>query len=283
MSYPLYIPDSVAPDLALRRTTHLAIGAHADDLEIMAYHGIATCYDREDSWFGGVVVSDGAGSPSEGNYAHLTPSELIALRQTEQLKAAELGHYSFIAQLGFPTPQIKLADPAITQQLRDLLIRSQPEILYLHNPADRHDTHIAVLKRSLEALRSLTSKQQPKKVYGCEVWRDLDWLNDEAKIALDCSAHPELARQLINVFDSQISGGKRYDLAAIGRRHAHATFSHPRQTDQMQAVTWAMDLTPLLDPALSLETLVQSHLDSFRHDVLERLKLFHPSTTTNSA
>lgn len=283
MSYHLQIPDSLPPEQGMKRTTHLAIGAHADDLEIMAYHGIAACYERQDLWFGGVVVSDGAGSQSKGIYSHFKPAELVTLRHAEQLKAAKIGHYSFIAQMGFSTPQIKQANPTIAQQLREILIKSQPEFLYLHNPTDRHDTHIAVLKRCLEALRSLTPEQQPKKIYGCEVWRDLDWLGEESRIALDCSANPELARQLIEVFDSQISGGKHYDLAAIGRRHAHATFSNPRQTDQMQAVTWAMDLTPLLDPSLSLETLVQSHLDSFRHDVLERLKLFHPSTTTNSA
>jgi hypothetical protein len=57
-------------------------------------------------------------------------------------------------------------------------------------------------------------------VLGCEVWRDLDWLLDSDKVALDSSAKPELAAALLKVFDSQISGGKRYDLATLGRRAA---------------------------------------------------------------
>ena len=42
----LYVPDSLGADEALSRTTHLAVGAHQDDLEIFAYHGIAECYQK---------------------------------------------------------------------------------------------------------------------------------------------------------------------------------------------------------------------------------------------
>ena len=37
----LFVPDGLEMPAALSRTTHLAIAAHQDDLEIMAYHGIA--------------------------------------------------------------------------------------------------------------------------------------------------------------------------------------------------------------------------------------------------
>jgi len=271
MAYDLYIPDQLYPERALRRTTHLAIGAHADDLEIMAYHGIAACYDRHDLWFGGIVVTDGAGSSQEGLYAQLSPSELVHLRQQEQRKAAELGRYSFVAQLDFSSAQAKTAATEVTQKIASLLHQTQPETLYLHNPADKHGTHIAVLKCCLAALHSLRPDQQPKNIYGCEVWRDLDWLADESKVALDCSPYPELAKGLIFLFNSQISGGKRYDLATLGRRHANATFSDPRQTDKMQALTWALDLSPLLDPKISVESFMQEHLENFKNTVLKSL------------
>ena len=35
------VPDGVSIDDAFTRTTHLAIGAHPDDLEVMDYHGVA--------------------------------------------------------------------------------------------------------------------------------------------------------------------------------------------------------------------------------------------------
>ena len=40
----LFIPDDSSPEEALRRITHLGIGAHQDDLEFMAFHGILECF-----------------------------------------------------------------------------------------------------------------------------------------------------------------------------------------------------------------------------------------------
>ena len=48
----VFVPDGLAPDAALARTTHLGIGAHQDDLEFMALHGILACFQRSDRWFG---------------------------------------------------------------------------------------------------------------------------------------------------------------------------------------------------------------------------------------
>ena len=58
----IFIPDGLAGDPAIARTTHLGIGAHQDDLEFMAFHGIAACYDSDTEWFGGVTCTNGAGS-----------------------------------------------------------------------------------------------------------------------------------------------------------------------------------------------------------------------------
>jgi hypothetical protein len=112
-------------------------------------------------------------------------------------------------------------------------------------------------------------------VLGCEVWRNLDWLLDADKVVLDDSADPELAARLIGVFQSQIAGGKRYDLAIAGRRLANATFFTSHATDRATALTWAMDLTPLVrDPALDVEAFTLAHLDRLRDDVASRLRRY---------
>ena len=36
----IYVPDGKSVVAALKRVTHLGIGAHQDDLEFMAFHGI---------------------------------------------------------------------------------------------------------------------------------------------------------------------------------------------------------------------------------------------------
>ena len=112
-------------------------------------------------------------------------------------------------------------------------------------------------------------------MYGCEVWRDLDWLLDTDKQVLDASALPALAAELVAVFQSQIAGGKRYDLAAAGRRLANATFHNSHATDQSTALTWAMDLTPLVqDEKLSVEAFTLGYIDRLREDVAARIRKF---------
>ncbi len=268
------IPSGEAdPTNALSRVTHLCIGAHQDDIEIMAHEGIATCLDSPGKAFGGVVVTNGAGSPRSGPYAHLTDEQMQAVRRDEQRKAAALGRYAVQFQLAHPSADVKRpGHPGVVADLRSILHGCDPEVVYLHNPADKHDTHIAVLLRCLEALRSRPAGRPIPRVLGCEVWRDLDWLLDSDKVALDASAHPDLAAALLKVFDSQVTGGKRYDLAALGRRLANATFHTAHATDKARALTWAIDLTPLLrNTSLSLEDHILGAIDRLREDVQSRI------------
>ncbi len=74
------------------------------------------------------------------------------------------------------------------------------------------------------------------------------------------------------MFDSQVSGGKRYDLAAIGRRSAHATFYTSHATDKLAGITWAMDLTPVIrDGGPSVQDHVGSLIARFGADVSKRI------------
>lgn len=259
---------------ALTRTTHLAIAAHQDDIEIMAYHGIAECFGRQDQWFTGVVVTNGAGSPRTGIYGGYTGDQMQRVRLVEQRKAAFIGEYACQAQLGFTTAQVKNPnDTAVVDDLREVLRAAGPRIVYLHNPADKHDTHVAVLVRSIAALRGVEPK--PQKVYGCEVWRDLDWLADPDKQVLPASARSNIAAALVGVFDSQVSGGKRYDLATVGRRLANATYYASHAADAETALNFAMDLTPLVEnPEIAISDYVLGFIDRFRSDVTAKLKAF---------
>jgi hypothetical protein len=144
--------------------------------------------------------------------------------------------------------------------------------VYTHNLADKHDTHVAVALRAIEALRNLDPTERPEKVFGCEVWRGLDWLVDTDKIIHDCSQHKNLQRALLGIFDSQISGGKNYDLAAMARQQANATYFESHKTDQSSAITYALDLTPLVtDPNADISAYMQSYVDHFAKDIADRI------------
>jgi len=269
----LFVPDGSAPEAALARTTHLCLSAHQDDIEIMAYHGVAECFGRKDRGFTGVVVTNGAGSPRSGIYGQYTDEEMQKVRLLEQRKAAYVGEYAAQIQLGFTSSQVKNPrETAVVDDLAAILRATKPKVVYLHNLADKHDTHIGVSMRAIAALRAVRSETRPEKVYGCEVWRDLDWLPDDEKQALPVSERANIAAALVGVFDSQVTGGKRYDLATAGRRLAHATYFASHGTDQESALNFAMDLTPLVDdPGLSIGDYVLGFIDRFRADVAKRI------------
>lgn len=250
----VFIPDGKPADEALRRITHLGIGAHQDDLEFMAFHGILSCYHSDTEWFGGITCTNGAGSARIGPYAQFSDEQMRAVRLQEQETAATVGRYGAMIQLDYPSCAVKSSsDPSLKEDLKRILQATRPHVVYTHNLADKHDTHLGVVIAALEAIRELPADERPEAVYGCEIWRSLDWMPDEDKTVLDVSAHENLAAALNGVFDSQIAGGKRYDLATLGRRRANATFFESHATDRSQMVSFAMDLTPLVaDPTRNI-------------------------------
>ncbi len=269
----IYVPDGVAAEAAIARTTHMAIGAHQDDIPIMAHDGIQQCFGRSDKWLLGVTVTDGAGSSRTDIYADYTDAQMREVRITEEKKAAFIGEYSAAVLLDYPSSAAKDgSDDAIVNELASLLAIAKPEVVYTHNLADKHDTHVAVALRTLAAIRRLPNNTRPSAVYGCEVWRDLDWMADDDKVVFDVTDRANLSAALMGVYDSQISGGKRYDLATAGRRLAHATFSESHSVDQAEALIYAMDLTPMITESIDADTHVAIHIERMQQEISDRIE-----------
>ena len=270
----IYVPDGVGPAAAVARTTHLAIGAHQDDIPIMAYDGILRCFGQSDQWFLAVTVTDGAGSPRAGLYADYTDDQMRAVRVVEEQKAAFVGEYAAAIQLDYTSAAAKADESdTVVDELARIISAAAPSIVYTHNLADRHDTHVATALRTVAAIRSLAPEQRPGTLYGCEVWRDLDWLADSDKVLFDVSLHGNLSAALIGVYDSQVSGGKRYDLATDGRRLANATYLASHEVDEAEALIIGMDLTPLVsDEGLDPAEFVVDHINRMQQEVADRIE-----------
>jgi len=270
----LFIPDGVPVKEALARTTQMAIGAHQDDLEITTYFPILECFGQKDKWFTGVIVTDGRGSPRDGLYKDCTDEDMRMIRIKEQKKAAVVGEYAAVALLDYPSSIVKDSsnkDPV--EDIAEIIKAASPEVIYTHNPADKHDTHVAVVLRIVEAIRSLPDSARPKRLLGCEAWRDLDWMADEDRVVLDVSEHENLQGALMGIFDSQIAGGKRYDLATMGRRRAHATFLASHGVDISTSLIYAIDLTSLIEnPTKDVVSFVQEYIDRFAAEVKARIE-----------
>ncbi len=270
----LIVPDGTPWDGACKRTTHVAIAAHADDVEFMAWHAILECYQQPGKALGAVIVTDGRGSPRSGPYAAMTDEQMRAARLAEQKQAASLGGYAWLACLDFRSDSVRRRpSAALHKDLRALLEAARPRVVYTHNLADRHDTHVAVALHVIAVLRALPAELRPAKLWGCEVWRGLDWLSGADRQVFDVSAREDLTSALMEVFDSQIAGGKRYDLATSGRKRSNATYAEYGQTDRASLAEYAMDLTPLVaDPRLDVHAYVAGLIERFGDDVAARIR-----------
>jgi LmbE family N-acetylglucosaminyl deacetylase len=269
----MFVPDGKPVTAALQRITHLGIGAHQDDLEFMAFHGILECFASKSKWFGGVTCTNGSGSARAGKYKKFSDGQMMAVRRREQNRAAKLGKFGVMLQLGYPSSAVKSpTDMELREDLKNILVATRPEIVYTHNLADKHDTHIGVVVAAIQAMRELPRRRRPKRVIGCEVWRNLDWLADAEKVVMDVSGHDPFAARLNGMFDSQIAGGKRYDLATLGRRSANATFFDSHATDAATQLIFGMDLTPLVaDEARDIVEYTTGFIEKFRADVKMKL------------
>ena len=273
-SAEVFIPDNMPAPEALARTTDLCIAAHQDDIEIMAAAPILASFQRADRWFSGVVVTDGRGSPRNGIYKNYSDEEMHQVRFKEQRKAAVVGEYAAQIMLDYPSAAIKDGtNQNPVDDIVEILKATCPDHVYTHNLADKHDTHIGVALRVISAIHALPEADRPTKLYGCEVWRDLDWMIDEDKVVFGLSQQENLQSALLGVFDSQISGGKRYDLASMARRRANATYFTSHGVDQEKLLSFAMDLSPLInDLEINPLDFVKETLQHFVNDVEERIQ-----------
>lgn len=270
----IFVPDAMPADKALARTTHMAVAAHQDDIEIMASGGVLECFQQTDKWFAGVVVTNGSGSPRDGLYKDYTDDTMQIVRKKEQKKAAVVGEYTAQVLLDFTSAAVKdTDDDSVVTDLHQVLMAARPDVVFTHNLADKHDTHVAVTIRLIQAIRRMPADMRPGQLYGGEVWRDLDWMSDADKVVFDLSGHENLQAALLGVFDSQIAGGKRYDLASMGRRKAHATYHASHGTDAATGLNFAMDLTPLIrDTSKDIADYLQEFINRFANEVIARIK-----------
>lgn len=270
----VFVPSSDNETDAFSRTTDLTVSAHPDDTESISYHAIEECFHKKDRHFSAIIVSDGAGCARTGEYADYSDEEMVAIRRVEQKKAAMIGEYSSLVMLDYTSSEVKDRENLhVVDDLYRLLMEMRPKRVYTQNLADKHDTHVATVIKTILAIRRMPKDSRPEKLYGCEAWRSLDWMKDERKIIFDVSRKPNLFAALFGVFDSQISGGKRYDEAIVGRRLANASFLESHQADTFTKAQYAMDLTPLIqNDDMETSDFILQYVSEFLEDVRKRVE-----------
>lgn len=195
------------------------------------------------------------------------------VRIKEQQEAAEIGRYHSLYLLNYPSKDIKdKNNKDIVEEYKNIIKELRPEVIYTHSVLDKHPTHLGVVVKVIQALRELPKEYQPKVFYGCEVWRGLDWISDERKIGFDLSRNVKLQKKILDVFKSQIAGGKEYTKASLGRRYANATYFQSHSVDTYKLVNYGIDMLPLIkDKNLSIKDFAISFVDDLRDEISNAL------------
>src|SRR5262245_49758353 len=125
----IWMPDGSSETTALKRVTHLGIGAHQDDIEIMSLEGILAGFGSAQHAFMAVIVTNGAGSPRDGLYANYSDEQMQDIRRQEQKKAAFVGEYAAVAFLNHPSAAVKSAgNPGPKNDLKALIAATRPQV-----------------------------------------------------------------------------------------------------------------------------------------------------------
>ena len=252
---------------------YLCVCAHQDDCEIMAIDGILKGYYSKKFSFALVETTDGGGSARTGKFKDYTDEEMKAIRIKEQQAASELGRYNSLYMLNYSSKEVKdEKNTEISEDFIRIIKELKPEVIYTHSILDKHPTHIGVVLKLINALRKLPKEEQPKLFYGCEVWRGLDWIKDEKKVGFNVSRNKRLQKKLLEVFESQVVGGKDYVMSTLGRRYQNATFYQSHSVDKFKMISFAIDMRSLLKkPDLSVKEFALSFVEDLRREVDEMI------------
>jgi LmbE family N-acetylglucosaminyl deacetylase len=121
----------------------LAVGAHPDDLEILA-GGTLARFARD----GHEVVMCHATTGNRGSFVH-TSQEIAAIRLAEAGRAADVigaGHVT----LGLDDGEVSAADPEHKRRVIDLVRDARPDLIITHHPHDYMGDHNEVSKLVFE-------------------------------------------------------------------------------------------------------------------------------------
>ena len=252
-------------------TNLLAIAAHHDDIEVMAMDGILKAYGSKKYDFYACVLGDGANCIKSGKYADVSDKEMMEARNQEQTRASQIGEYEKLVMLKHSQEELENDEKGkIGKELRELILDVKPDIIYTHNIFDKNPAHRITCKRVIDAILSLDEDDRPRLVYGCELFRSLDWLPDKYKVVFDLSENKELQSRLIGVYDTKIEQFKNYNKAIVGRKMAHAAFgSSVGDGDEDKLIWYGINLTPVVAKNIDLKDYCTRILSDFNKEMLD--------------
>ncbi len=264
MTYTEFVPKTSRK----KPITHLAIVAHKDDGEMVGMQGITSCF--KDGGFALIVLTDGGNCPRDGKYKGVSYEDMVEMRTAEQKRAATYGKYEKVFLFDLPSSVIKEKRHEIAEKIAEIIDKeTELETVFTHSPFDSHPTHVNATKVAIEGVRLSKNEKKPKSFIGVELWRDLDWLDKDDKVILDISGYEKFAYSLLSNFPSQ-NQSKSYDKAYCSRIGANATFAESHSNNIFSAVSFGVNLMPLLKNK-NLSEFVDEKIEKFKASVMANI------------
>jgi N-acetylglucosamine malate deacetylase 1 len=194
-------------DNAIKRI--LAVGAHPDDLEILA-GGTLAKYAQNGAMVSMAVATDGA-----AGHLVIPPKELAEIRHREAENSAKVIGADFY-WLGFGDEMLD-TDVKTRMAFVELIRKARPDVIITHNPGDYHPDHRAVSKLMFEAsfASGLKSIQTETPFHpGVQPLVYMDNVNGANFIPteyVDVSATYAIKHRMLACFESQIQWLRDHD------------------------------------------------------------------------
>jgi N-acetylglucosamine malate deacetylase 1 len=187
----------------------LAVGAHPDDLEILAGGTLAKFTGQ------GVQVSMAIATDGGAGHMVIPPEELVEIRQAEARRSAEV----IGAELYWLGYSDELISEDIATRLRfvDLIRQARPDLILSHDPQDYHPDHRVVSRLVFDAsfLSGLPNIKTEHAVhpgvqplYYFDVLSGLNFLPTEF---VDIGETFETKRRMLDCHESQLKWLKDHD------------------------------------------------------------------------
>ncbi|MEI6079021.1 MAG: PIG-L deacetylase family protein [bacterium] len=217
----------------------LIISPHPDD-DVIGMGGTIVIKAHEGCNFTILYVTNGGGSVKEGPYKEMASEEMIKIRKIEAQTSLQMlldnPHQADQVFLDFNSSDLFENPENYMQELGKVLDRKKFDEIYMPYPNDRHPTHKAVTKLSLETIKA---RRMSSELYAYETWDSIPV--DEETIFVDISPYYKRKLSAVSCHKSQCSITP-FDEGIIAKNRYNAVFHAINAKNKMEYAELFMKL-----------------------------------------